>query len=145
MFLIWPITTELFFNKLQEPKIELSKLTDNELGKYENLISTGWYFKGFYNQEGIIINEPQLMMQDSKRYFNISGKFQQVFYDNSILEGTWSFTQNYDSLIIISFGENITVKIEELTKESFVLSISEARAVHVPYKFNILTYLASYF
>ena len=145
MFLIWPISTELLFNKLQKSQVDITQLNENEKSRFESLTHTGWYFMGTFDQQGTNISNPEALIRDSKNYFNTSGKLQQVLFNGAILEGTWNFSSSMDSLKIVSTAENVTLKINELTNYSFSLELGNTRLVFKPYKFNILTYIESFF
>jgi hypothetical protein len=141
LFFIWPIIEEINFNYLQFPEAELNQLNDTDKTTFKTLTDNGWFFKGVYNGEGANITDPNAVVRDSKRYFYKAGKFSQVFYDGSVLNGTWQFTNNFDSVHVETPNENVTLKIMELSKNEFTLSIPNAMVVHVPYKFSVLDYI----
>ena len=144
LFFILPIITEITFSHFQFSQTDVSSLNDKQIDNFKILTSTGWIFKGVYDLDGNDITETGQVIKDSKRYFYKDGDFSQVFYDGSVLNGTWKFTSSFDSLNVITPAENITLKIAALDKDSLVLLLAEVNLIHTPYHFDILNYLEGF-
>ena len=136
LFLL-PLTQELSFRYLQQKTSIENNKTDYNEEKFNLITSHPWMFKGFYDSNGNDLTPPNSIIKGSKRYFYKNGKISQVFYNGSVVEGKWSFNNNFDSLKVTLGNESVSEKILKLTSEEFNLEYQNAQMVHIPYKFSI--------
>lgn len=89
VFFILPIFEEVSFHYLQLTETKVSLTSEENKNRFNILTNSPWLYTEMYDLNGNNITDPNSIMRDSKRYFYKNGKYSQIFFDGSVLNGKW--------------------------------------------------------